>query len=199
MRNILLLSLSLLLCFAANAQKGIGVRLGDPSGVTFKTYNGDKALEFSIGRTSLFRGKGRYNDNFSKWYTDATFGYTDYRLIDSKVSTPIGMHVHYLIHSDWFASEFDGLQWYYGFGGQFRFQSYRHKYQYKIKGDPSWHTAETEKFTDIDLGADGVLGAEYEFEDVPIRVFVDLTLFMEVVDNPFFFWFQAGIGGRYMF
>ena len=198
MRKTLVLSLFLACSIAGFSQKGIGVRLGDPSGITFKTYNGDNALEFSIGRTHLV-GKGFYNDHFFKWYSDAAFGYKDYNLISSDISTPIGMHVHYLIHQDWFASDLDGLQWYYGFGGQFRFQSFSHSYRYKLEGNSSWFYAETKKVTDIDFGGDGVLGAEYEFKDVPVRVFIDLTLFMEIVDDPFRFWFQAGIGGRYMF
>ena len=199
MRNTLLLSLILVCSTLGYAQKGIGVRLGDPSGVTFKTYNGDKALEFSIGRTRLLSGKGYYNDHFFKWYSDATTGYANYRYVGTERSTPLGMHVHYLIHTDWFASDFDGLQWYYGFGGQFRIQSFTHNYVYKLENDPNWYDGGSDKITDIDLGGDAVIGAEYEFEDVPIRVFTDLTLFMEIVDNPFYFWIQGAIGGRYMF
>ena len=198
MKKVIVLFLFLSAAFTGFSQKGIGIRLGDPSGITFKTYTGDNALEFSIGRTHLL-GKGYYNDHFFKWYADGAFGYDDYSLISSKVSTPIGMHLHYLIHTDWFASEFDGLQWYYGFGGQFRFQSFTHSYRHKLEGNSNWFYADTERVTDIDIGADGVLGAEYEFEDVPIRVFTDLTLFMEIVDSPFYFWFQYGLGGRYMF
>ena len=70
---------------------------------------------------------------------------------------------------------------------------------YKVDGDPRWYYTETDKFTDIDLGADGVIGAEYEFREHPFRVYTDFTLFMEVIDSPFNFDMQWGIGGRYMF
>ncbi|MBL4736234.1 MAG: hypothetical protein JKY18_13015 [Flavobacteriales bacterium] len=58
MKKLLLLSLLLCTSFVGFSQKGIGVRLGDPSGVSFKVYNGDKAFELSFGRSYLTRGKG---------------------------------------------------------------------------------------------------------------------------------------------
>ena len=198
MKKTLLLSLVLMLSIAGYGQMGIGVRLGDPSGITFKKYNGDNALELSIGRFSQ-RNSGFFNKRFDLWFDDQQFGYSDVNFQSFKSSAPFGLQVHYLMHKDWFASELAGLQWYCGFGGQFRVQTFTFSYRYKIAGSSNWINAGNEKITDLDLGADGVLGAEYEFEDVPIRVFTDVTLFMEVVDNPFLFWFQYGIGGRYMF
>ena len=198
MKKVLLLSLFLCTGLSGFSQQGIGVRLGDPSGITYKKYSGDKALELSIGRSHSFNGRGFYNNHFTKWYDNEKFGFTDYHLLSSELSTPLGMHVHYLIHTDWFASEFDGLQWYYGFGGTLRVQSFRYIYEYKVAKNKSWQLGE-EKITDLDIGADAVLGTEYEFEDVPIRVFIDITLFMEIVNEPFRFWPLGGIGGRYMF
>ena len=174
------------------------MRLGDPSGISYKKYSGDKALEFSVGRTYMIR-KSYYNHKFYEWYPTTTLSYANYTLVKSNISLPIGMNLHYLVHEDWFAHDFDGLQWYYGFGGQFRTQSYSHEYRYQVSGDPNWYYTETDKFTDIDIGADGVIGAEYEFREYPFRVYADLTLFMEVIDSPFNFDMQWGIGGRYMF
>lgn len=199
MRQALVLFTILLMSTTGFAQQGIGVRLGDPSGLTYKRYNGDNALEFSIGRSHTFVGKNYYNHKFDKWYSDARFGYKDYVPEGVKHSVPIGMHVHYLMHTDWFASEFDGLQWYYGFGIQLRHQTLTYSYRYKLEGESFWRYDGEEKVTDLDIGLDGVIGAEYEFENVPIRVFVDLTLFIEIVDDPFIFHFPMGIGGRYMF
>ena len=198
MKKVVLLSLLLCAGLSGLSQQGIGVRLGDPSGITYKKYSGDKALEFSVGRTYMIR-KSYYNHKFYEWYPTTTLSYANYTLVKSNISLPIGMNLHYLIHEDWFADDFDGLQWYYGFGGQFRTQSYSHEYRYQVSGDPNWYYTETDKFTDIDLGADGVIGAEYEFREHPFRVYTDLTLFMEVIDSPFNFDMQWGIGGRYMF
>jgi len=198
-KKVLLLLLFLCLSVSGGyAQQGIGVRLGDPSGISYKKYSGDKALEFSIGRSYMIR-KSYYNQRFYEWYPTSNLAYTNYSMVRSNISTPIGMSLHYLIHQNWFAHEFDGLQWYYGFGGLFRTQSYSHEYWYQVSGASQRIYAETDKFTDIDLGADGVLGAEYEFREHPFRVYADLTLFMEVIDSPFNFDMHFGIGGRYMF
>ena len=91
----------------------------------------------------------------------------------------------------------DGLNWYYGIGGQVRTQRYYFDYQYKVDGNNGWHDGRGEYVTDLDLGADGVLGLEYRFQKVPVSIFTDATLFMEVADDPFVFWLQGGIGARY--
>lgn len=181
---------------------GVGVRLGDPSGITIKKYMEGDALELSIGRTHLFSRHGYYDDQFHHWYNDKDFGYKDFNYRGYKASTPIGVQLHYLLQKE-ITSVADegisGLDWYLGFGGQARFQTYTYDYRYKIEGDNEWRNTTGERVTDLDLGVDGVIGLEYTFNDVPLSLFVDATLFMEVVDNPFLFWFQSGIGVRYRF
>lgn len=199
MKKALLISLILSVATIGFAQQGIGVRLGDPSGFTYKKYNGDNALEISFGRTHTFTNNKYYGFRFDKWYADAALGYTNYVYTDTKHSVPLGLQVHYLIHTDWFAAEFPGLQWYYGFGGQFRHQSMKYTYSYKVAGDNTWYLGEADKITDIDLGVDAVIGAEYEFQEAPIRVFIDLTMFVEIVDDPFHFYWPTALGARYMF
>jgi len=200
--------LTLLISTNAYSQDwGIGVRLGDPSGITIKKYmSSGNALEFSVGRTHLLYGRdyfnNRFDDDFDDWYDDNKYGYKDYEYRGHKVSTPIGFQFHYLIQkgiSQLEDEDISGFEWYYGFGGQVRFQSYTYDYRYKLKGNSDWFYASGEKVTDLDIGADGVLGAEYTFKDIPISLFVDVTLFMEFFDDPFLFYVQGGIGGRYRF
>lgn len=195
-------------CFSQDYNWGIGLRLGDPSGITIKRYlepkgmvfpKDDKALELNIGRTHLFRRKGYYDNRFNDWYLKNQFGYKDFKYLGNKVSAPLGFQLHYLIHKDIPINELEKLQWYFGVGGQFRFQTYTFDYKYKLEGNPNWFLATGERVTDIDFGVDGVIGVEYIIPGAPVSVFVDFTLFMEIVDNPFMFWPQAGIGGRYNF
>ena len=65
-------------------------------------------------------------------------------------------------------------------------------------GDPNWYTT-TDRVTEIDVGVDGVIGLEYKFPKVPIAVFADFTLAMELYPDPFIPWGQFGIGARYNF
>jgi len=181
---------------------GIGLRLGNPSGITLKKYMAGKAFELSVGRTHMFSRKDYYDNRFNDWYDDKRFGYKDFQYLDYKTAAPIGIQLHYLIQKgiNKVADEgISGLEWYFGFGGQIRFQSYTYDYRYKLEGHLEWIYTTGEKVTDLDIGVDGVIGLEYTFKDIPISLFIDATLFMEVIDNPFLFWFQGGIGGRYRF
>lgn len=194
-----LLAISSLLTAQNNA---LGFRLGDPSGLTFKKYNGDNALEINLGRTHLFSRSDWYYNRFDHWYDKQKFNYKEWKVTGYKASVPIGLQVHYLFRNgiDKVADESTpGLEWYYGVGGQLRYQTYYYLYRYKLSGDPNWYVADGGRVSDFDIGADGVIGLEYRFKGVPISAFADITLFMEILDNPFLFSFQGGIGARYHF
>lgn len=189
-------------CIIAQTNWAIGIRLGDPSGISIKKYMENKALELSVGRTHILSRRGWYDERFDNWYKDKNYGYKDFQYLGYTASAPIGIQLHYLFQkniSKLGDENISGLHWYFGFGGQFRFQRYTFDYRYKLDGNNEWFYATGESVADLDIGADGVIGLEYRFKDVPVSIFTDVTLFMEVVDNPFLFWFQGGIGGRYNF
>ncbi|WMJ72169.1 hypothetical protein RCC89_03160 [Cytophagaceae bacterium ABcell3] len=178
---------------------GLGLRAGDPTGITAKRYMGNNALEINFGRTNMFYGRGWYDSRFRDWYRDQDYHYL-YRDIEyrgHRGTAPISLQVHYLFHHDFL--DVPGLRWYYGVGGQFRFQSFRYNYRYRYHNSNQWHYVDGRRVTNIDLGVDGVLGMEYTFADFPVSVFLDGNLFMELFDNPFLFHMQVGLGGRYNF
>jgi hypothetical protein len=185
---------------SSNPNLGVGLRLGDPTGLTVKKYLGRNALEFNVGRTYMFSGGARYYDRrFDDWYDDWYRDYPhykDFQYTGYSRSAPISFQLHYLFQKD--IKEVDNLQWYWGLGAQLRIQKYNYKYRYKLDGGPEWYYAQ-EGVTDLDVGVDGVLGVEYRIPSIPVSVFADVDLFMEVADNPFAFWFQGGLGARYNF
>lgn len=187
------------LSFGVDAQPkfGLGFRLGDPSGISLKKYFSANALELSVGRSHLWNRNHWYDRRFDEWYKEKNFGYKNFNYIGHKVSAPIGVQLHYLFQKNIIGAE--GLAWYYGFGGQVRFQTFIFDYRYKLEGDNEWFYASGESVTDLDIGVDGVLGLEYIFKGAPLSVFADATLFMEVADNPFVFWPQGGLGMRFNF
>jgi hypothetical protein len=81
------------------------------------------------------------------------------------------------------------LDWYFGVGGQYVNHTYRYKYDKK-----NWAT-----YYDTDLGADFLLGLEYNFRDVPLVIALDAGIFMELVDDPFYFRNIGGLALRYNF
>lgn len=205
MKNkILLLALFAVLSGLSFAQTstnnwGVGLRMGDPAGLTLKKYMGSNALEINIGRTHRWSGSHWYDDRFHMWYDDEKFGYKEYQYLGYNTSVPVALQVHYLFHRDFTNAGMEGFQWYYGAGGQIRSHRYDFSYRYKVDGEPEWIYVNGQRVHDIDLGIDGVGGIEYTFSNAPFSLFADITLFMEVADDPFEFWFQGGIGGRYNF
>lgn len=178
---------------------GVGVRLGDPSGLSVKKYFGNnKAFEVNLGRSHMFYSGSWYNKRFYDWYDDwdHRYEYGDYQYIGYSRSFPLAIQMHYLIQND--IKQVRDLQWYWGVGGQFRFQTYHFDYRYRYPNSSIWFVGR-EKVTDIDFGLDGVIGLEYKIPSVPLSVFGDMNLFMEFVDNPFAFWLQGGVGLRYNF
>ena len=195
-RILTFLALLPLVFTAQDKNWGIGLRGGDPSGFSFKKYMGEKALEINIGRTYMFSRRGWYDDHFYDWYHDKNYGYKEFYYLVYRASAPIAIQVHYLFQKP---LKVDGLDWYWGVGGQMRYRSFAYDYRYKVYGDPNWYYARDQRVTDIDLGVDGVLGLEYTFKEVPLSLFVDANVFVELIDNPFWFHGQSGLGIRYNF
>lgn len=182
---------------------GIGLRLGDPSGITIKRDLIGKAWELNIGRTRYWN---RYKDDwydrrFYEWYEDKGFKYKDLNYQGYRAAVPLAIQLHYLIQrplDNQTKSGGAGLDWYYGFGGQARLSTYYYDYRYKREGGGDWIYVTEERVPNMDIGVDAVVGLEYKFKG-PIALFMDMTLFMEILDDPFLFWGQGGIGARYRF
>src|SRR5687767_6957729 len=119
----LLLTFLMPTSYAQDKNFGVGVKLGDPLGLSLKKYNGNKAFELIIGRSYYYGGDNYYNyyyKNNNKFNNGYYYGGYDKR------STPIAIQLHYLIHKD--ISSLDGLQWYFGFGAQFRYARFTYRY-----------------------------------------------------------------------
>jgi hypothetical protein len=164
---------------ANNKNLGLGIRLGDPAGITLKKYNKGSAFEIILGRSQVWGWRGYYNRRY-KHLDDWRF----------RNRFPISLQLHYLIQKP--IADVPGLDWYVGFGGQLRYSNYYVVYK-------SGRNTIEERYTDIDLGVDILGGIEYTFKDAPISMFFDINLFVEILDNPMMIWPQAGFGVRFNF
>lgn len=191
------------LSLSVSAQKiGLGLRAGDPSGLTIKKYMGGKALEFNLGSSGVWYRHGWYDKRFDDWYFDQKFDYDAYEYKGFHGASAVSLQLHYLFQKDlsnFLGENTPGLEWYVGAGVQLRSWSYKYDYRYKLKGDPNWHYVDNTRVHDLDFGPDGVVGIEYTFSEIPVSVFGDVTLFVEVVDDPLALWTQGGVGVRYNF
>jgi hypothetical protein len=169
---------------------GIGIKLGDPTGLSVKKYMGNKALELVVGRAyyyDSYYGYYKYHDDRYKhgYYYGPGPGRNVYDF-----STPLSLQVRYLIHKN--INDLQGLRWYFGFGGQVRSISY-----YYDDYDMNGFYLGTRRATDIALGGDALIGLEYTFDGVPLSIFADVNLYLEFYRRPFYPEGQGGIGIRY--
>jgi hypothetical protein len=162
---------------------GLGLRIGVPTGITAKRYlKWPAALEFSLGSAHNY-----YGDRYYRRRYEYSPYYGKYRYAGYYGGTSTVLQVHYLIHKP--LPEFQGLNLYYGLGPQMRMNSV----WYRLHGERD------RRVTFVDFGLDGVFGLEYTFDDLPIAVFFDVNLYVEVFQSPFYMMGQGAIGVRYNF
>lgn len=198
---------------SATKNVGIGIRIGDPLGLTVKKYFNDKvAIEFNLGKT-FFWGSGY--DPYYRYYYDKHHPvyqpyYVNGRPYYNGRQVPPGayyrdgfyyydpwgvsMQLHLLGHKS--IASATGLQIYYGAGPQLRIINYKYAYWYNAPGGPYYYE---DRYRQVAFGLDGIFGAEYTFKDVPVSVFADINLYAEIVPIPLYLGIQGGIGARFNF
>jgi hypothetical protein len=187
---IFLLTLSVLATQAQTPKWGVGLRVGEPLGLTVKRYLPQgRAWEFNLGSSGFYG----YNHQKAFYRYDR---FKDYEYRRHYLQSALGVQFRYLVHKSVGLAEAPGLEWYYGAGGQLR--SYQIDYEYRVRIGNDWEPVR-ERINNIDLGVDGILGMEYSWREVPLTVFLDVNLFLEIVDSPFAAYLQGGTGVRYYF
>lgn len=186
MKRLLLLALTAGFSIAGISQTGIGIRLGDPTAISLKHYMSESnALEINIGAPTYYKGY-----DYRYYYThDNRFKNKYYYNYGYRPNFGIAFQVHYLMHQDFL--DVDGLKWYWGPGGQLRYQTGIMHYW----DNEGFHEY---RLTDIGLGPDITIGFEYTFSDVPVSVALDITAFLEIFDRVRLVE-QAGLAVRYNF
>jgi hypothetical protein len=180
---------------------GVGFRFGDPSGITVKMYQEKYNYEMNFGRTHIYYGAGWYQNQFDPWYKAQNFKYKEVSYVQYDASFPLALQAHRL-HQKKLKNigekSFYNLDWYYGYGIQIGFQRYVYEYRYKVLSTDPWKQVRT-SVTDFNFGPEGVIGLEYKFPKQPLTASLDISLFVEALDNPFRFWWQSGLGIKYHF
>ena len=177
---------------------GIGLHLGDPSGIIFSHYiNNTSSIDLNIGTSPSLtnRYENYYGDRFYDWFADQNIFWTDYQYLGHEVNN-LAFQLRYKKHQQ--LSDIDGLSWYYGVGAQFRQQTIKYNYRYR-NFDNVWISVNEDKEKTYDFGADVLVGLEYMIPNAPIAIFLDINTFVEIVDDPFRLWFQGGLGAKYCF
>jgi hypothetical protein len=191
MRRILicgLLTFSTLCAFAQD--RGIGLRLGVPSGITFKKYlPRNKAAEFIIGSVPGGWHHYYYENSFSQFDR-----FEGYRYRSHRINNALFLQGRYLLDDNIHIEGMIGkLDWYWGVGGLVKFASVTYYYRDEAGDDFR------KRYSDVDIGPEGIIGLEYTFEDLPLTVFGEVSLMLEFADRFGTFRGLSGLGMRYNF
>ncbi|MFA0961685.1 hypothetical protein AB9P05_07750 [Roseivirga sp. BDSF3-8] len=174
--------LSVLLTFftavSALAQKtdsSIGLKAGDPVGVTYKQYmGGGTAFEVVLGTVP----RGWYNDYYRNAF-DNEFDFSA-RYISHDIEMAIAVQARIMWHSS-LEEYIPDSEWYWGVGGNLRLANI--DYRYDVMRNGSLISRERSDETNFDLGPEIFAGGEYYFQEVPLTAFVELGLMLELLDQ----------------
>jgi len=188
--KISLLGLMLFSTVLYAQQQSIGVRLGDPMGITYKNYFlRNKAVELVLGSAAPGWHQRYYEKSFE--FRDQ---YSAYRYRSHTVESTVYLQGRYLLHFDIPVEGMEGhLRWYWGAGALLKFSKVKYRF-----ADKETSALMTDERGDVDFGPEGIAGMEYTFQDVPVTIFGEVSLMLEVADRPTLRSF-AGIGARYNF
>lgn len=167
--------------------QSIGLRFGDPFGITYKLYmRNQTAIEWNAG--TAFGGSKYYRKSFDRKNPGLYY-------YDHNVEFVWALQGRFLKHHS-FPGEADvrGLSWFWGFGGQYRMATIAYFYQTQPGVGEIFRRNEI----NFDLGMDILAGSEYEIPEIPLNAYFELGIFGEIVDDPFRIRFQGAIGIRYI-
>lgn len=178
--------------YVFSQDQGIGIRGGDPFGVTYKRYfRSHHAIELGLGTSSRNWHYAYYRNSFHDMDR-----YNGYHYLSHYVESIVYFQGRYLLHYDIPVQGMEGdWEWYWGAGGVLKFANVEYRYQ----NNTPPNTVEVDIRTDIDLGPEGIVGTEYTFEDLPLTFFAEASLMIEIVDRPAAVQLFGGLGARFNF
>ena len=172
--------------------QGIGIRVGDSFGLTYKLYITD-FLTFSMdgGIASYGLYKKRYAQIFDTLPESDTLDYFSHEV---KSDVQFSAKVSYYSEGPPFMK---GLDWYVSLGWQFRFVDIQYGYNYEVSPIENRFGSFTKEMNY--MGPEAFIGIEYAYFEIPMSAFLEVGAFYDVVYEPTFVQFLFGVGLRYVF
>jgi hypothetical protein len=201
MRYFLLISfLAISTILPAQRKKNqIGMRIGDPIGVTFKTFRNEKtAFEFILATAGENWNRSYHEESFiHEYYEDVP----DVEYQSSTQKNVLYVQARYLSHSQIIWAEIPGTwEWFWGIGIVAKTAELKYQYNQYAVIDDKYYTYELEsKVRDYDVGPEGVVGVQYSFKDLPLTIGYEFSLLTEFYDRAPAFRGLTGLVFRYSF
>lgn len=188
----ILFILILLPFLGLSQERGVGIRLGEPFSITYKDFLEDYlSYEVMVGSGGI-NGPNYYQRSFDNNPPNSNAFY-----LSHSASRGVNLNFRMALHediTDTFEITEGYLLGYAGAGVQLRTTRVSYVYQPGALAGPVLG----EDRTNLDIGPEVFAGAEYYFDETPFSVFVEVGMFLELIDR-INFRGQGGIGVRYLF
>ncbi|MCF1752763.1 hypothetical protein [Mariniradius sediminis] len=193
MKRLFLLAICLMPMSLMAQEPGIGLRMGEPFSITYKTF-----LDDNISIEGMFGSAGPNSASYYRNTFENNRPGPNTFYIGHSTSNRWSMNFRMAYHED--ITDMIGigsgyLLAYAGAGAQLR--SVMVDYVYSQGTNPNVTFAEQRR--NMDFGPEGFVGSEYYIEEIPLSVFAEFGLFMELVERFGHFRLQGAIGARYLF
>jgi hypothetical protein len=179
---LILISACSLQVLAQRKKNQIGLRLGDPIGITYRTFLSEKsALQFGVGTAASQWNPSYYEKSFD-YYFDHN---DDFEYQSHKTKDVLYLQARYVVHSKIVWDEIPGrFDWYWGIGAMAKRATINYEYlQFYTIEDVRTPYYEEIKITDYDIGPESIIGIQYSFKDVPLSIDFDVSVLMEFHDR----------------
>lgn len=176
-------------------ERGAGIRLGEPISLTYKDFIEDYlSYEIMLGSAGV-NGSDYYRKDFENNPPSSNAFYQGH-----SAKKGVSLNFRVALHED-ITDMFEITEGYLlGYGGagiQIRTTNVDYSYFQNTPGNPNGSLLSEER-TNFDFGPEAFAGAEYYFDETPISVFVEVGMFLELIDR-INVKGQGGIGVRYLF
>jgi hypothetical protein len=193
-KKLIILIIGLLPILSLAQEDGIGLRLGEPFSITYKKFLDDNiAIEGMFGRAGANSAQ-YYQRAFENNRPSPNAFYAGHN-----TSSILSFNLRGAYHEDITDDlniEQGYILGYFGLGAQLRTAQVDYAY---TDSSVSPNSVFRESRTNIDFGPEVFGGAEYYFDELPMSVFAEVGLFMELLDRIGHLRFQGAIGVRYIF
>lgn len=176
-------------------ERGIGVRLGEPLSITYKDFLSDYiSYEFMIGSAGV-NSSSYYQKDFDRNPPESNSFH-----VSNSAEKGVSINARMAYHEDF--TDFFNIEkgYFLAYGGAgIQFRSNRVTYLYTVEQVNPGLTPKQEERSNVDFGPEVFIGGEYYFDDLPISLFAEAGLFVELLDRLGHVKGQGGIGIRYIF
>ncbi|MEM7550212.1 MAG: hypothetical protein AAF363_11075 [Bacteroidota bacterium] len=187
--------------FRSNDTQGIGVKVGDPIGVTYKNYFRKRfAFEVAVG----FAAAGFYSNFLEEEFLNlnpADFEGDSLIFLNRDIRTSAALQLRIIMHNPLPAgiTGDTGVDWYVGLGINTRYLDVEYQFQVVDNLDPIDLNVQESREDFFLYGPEAILGLEYAIRRLRVTSFIEGSYFLNLDQIDSDTRFYGAMGFRYIF